>query len=88
MMTYIIPYYPINENTDEKAIVITLFVLLLLYFIIYLSGYLYEGIRNKNWSIIGDFGDNIAKCYGGFSFIITLIFGILLFTISKLYEIL
>ena len=81
-MTYIIPYFRINTSGNmEDKLVIWLFSIL-----IYLSGYLYEGIKNKNWSLSILNLDNLAKFFGGVAFIVESL--LIIFTISKLSEIL
>ena len=50
---------------DEKIVMAIMIVVTVLSLISYIMGFLYDGIRNRNWSI-ADIFSNPAKAIGGF----------------------
>lgn len=57
-------------------------------FLIYVSGYLYEGLKNNNWSVGDNNFDNLAKSFGGIAFITILILSTIILMAIEVSELL
>ena len=80
------PIHHAGGNAEYKMLIAIYIAVVVISLVVYLCGYLYEGIKHKDWSIRDDY--NLAKMIGGEVLTLSLIVGLFALVALKIYEIL
>lgn len=80
-----IPMHSMHGSTADDKIVIAIGIAVaVLSFIVYIIGFLYDGIKNKHWNLFDI--SNLAKSIGGLFFYLVLVIWILATLAIEIYK--
>lgn len=78
-------HHPMNDAENANMLMAIGIAVAVLSLIFYLIGFLYEGIKNRNWDLFNVFA-NFARGFGGFLILVMEIIWILYASVMKIYE--